>query len=49
MTTNNVIILLMSWGGVVIPSSEWGIFCYAHTVDGKKPDRRRKYFVVFLG
>ena len=37
MTTNNVIILLMSWGCVVIPSSEWGIFCYAHTVDGKTP------------
>ena len=33
---------------VVIPSSEWGRFCYAHTVDGKKPDRRRKYLVALL-
>ena len=33
---------------VVIPSSEWGIFCYAHTVDGKKTRPRRKDFVAFL-
>ena len=35
-------------GVVVIPSYEWGRFCYAHTVDGKKPDRRRKYLVALL-
>ncbi len=34
---------------VVIPSSEWDIFCYTHTVYCKNIDRGRKDFAVFLG